>query len=88
MQTVLDFPVNKYCIGLYPMPLFFRLNLCFYMQIWRYEGSKTLSYYLKRRDCISAIAADMEIPEDAVVPTVMKQIFENLQVLDLLGRRS
>jgi hypothetical protein len=50
-------------------------------QIWRYEGSKTLSYYLKRRDCLSTIAADMEIPEDAVVPTVMKQIFENLQVL-------
>lgn len=50
------------------------------LQIWKYEGSKTLSYYLKRRDCIPSIAADMGIPEDAVVATVMKQIFENLQV--------
>eukprot|EP00884_Botryococcus_braunii_P000646 jgi/Botrbrau1/10582/Bobra.0358s0005.1 len=53
--------------------------------IWRYEGSKTLSYYLKRRDCLSTIAADMEIPEDVVVPTVMKQIFENLQALHSAG---
>lgn len=51
-----------------------------FLQIWKYEGSKTLSYYLKRRDCIPSIAADMGIPEDAVVPTVMKQILENLQV--------
>ncbi len=50
------------------------------IQIWRYEGRNTLAYYLRRRDCLSAIAADLGVPLEAVVPTVMKQLFENLQV--------
>ena len=25
------------------------------MQVWKYEGCRTLSYYLKRRDCLQAL---------------------------------
>ena len=48
--------------------------------MWRYEGSKTLSYYLRRRDTIRALSLDLEVPESAVVPTVMKHIFDGLSV--------
>ena len=50
------------------------------MQVWKYEGCRTLSYYLKRRDCLQALARDLAVPEKAVVATVMKQIFEGLTV--------
>ena len=50
------------------------------MQVWKYEGCRTLSYYLKRRDCLQALARDLAVPEKAVVATVMKQIFECLTV--------
>jgi hypothetical protein len=49
-------------------------------QLWRYEGGRTLSYYLKRRDTINALAEDLEVEPEQVVPTVMKQIFESLNV--------
>ncbi len=49
-------------------------------QVWQYEGSNTLGGYLRRRDCIAGLAADLGVPEAAVVPTVMTQILENLQV--------
>ena len=51
-----------------------------WVQVWRYEGSKTLAYYLKRRDCIRALAKDLAVPEEAVPATVMKHIFECLTV--------
>jgi hypothetical protein len=51
-----------------------------WVQVWRYEGSKTLAYYLKRRDCIRALAKDLAVPEEAVPATVMKYIFECLTV--------
>ena len=50
------------------------------MQVWKYEGCRTLSYYLRRRDCIQALAKDLAVPEQAVVATVMKQILECLTV--------
>ena len=50
------------------------------MQVWKYEGCRTLSYYLKRRDCVQALAKDLAVPEQAVVATVMKQILECLAV--------
>lgn len=50
------------------------------MQVWKYEGCRTLSYYLKRRDCLQALAKDLEVPEQAVVATVIKQILECLTV--------
>ncbi len=50
------------------------------LQFWRYEGSKTLSYYLKRRDTISALAEELGVSEEAAVPTVMKHLFASLGV--------
>lgn len=50
------------------------------VQVWRYEGSKTLAYYLKRRDCIRALAKDLAVPEEAVPATIMKHILECLTV--------
>lgn len=50
------------------------------LQVWQYEGSNTLGGYLKRRDCIPGLAQDLGVSEAAAVPTVMKQIFENLVV--------
>lgn len=49
-------------------------------QVWRFEGSKTLAYYLKRRDCIRALSQDLGVPEQAVPATVMKHILECLTV--------
>lgn len=49
-------------------------------QVWKYEGCRTLSYYLKRRDCLQALAKDLGVPEQAVVATVIKQILECLTV--------
>lgn len=48
--------------------------------VWAYQGNKTLAYYLKRRDCIEALARDLGVPEDVVVPTVMRHIFQCLEV--------
>ena len=48
--------------------------------MWAYQGSKTLAYYLKRRDCLEALARDMRVPESAVVPTIMRHIFVCLDV--------
>lgn len=53
--------------------------------IWDYEGSKTLAYYLSRRDCLSAMASDMGIPESAAVATVMKQLLEGLEAFHGAG---
>ncbi|BDA45257.1 probable serine/threonine-protein kinase STN8, chloroplastic at N-terminal half [Coccomyxa sp. Obi] len=53
--------------------------------VWRYEGSKTLAYYLKRRDCIRALSKDLAVPEEAVPATVMKHIFECLTALHNAG---
>ena len=50
------------------------------MQAWRFEGGRTLAHYLRRRDCIQRLAEDMDVPQNAVVPTVMRQIFEGLSV--------
>lgn len=53
--------------------------------MWKYEGSKTLSYYMRRRDFTRALALDLEVSEDVVVPTVMKQLFEGLSVRAVRG---
>jgi len=53
--------------------------------MWRYEGSRTLAYYLRRRDTLRALASDLEIQEEAVVPTVMKQLFECLAAFHAAG---
>lgn len=48
--------------------------------MWRYEGHKTLSYYLKRRDCIAALAEDLGVDKSAVVATILKQVLEGVAV--------
>lgn len=48
--------------------------------MWRYQGSKTLSYYLRRRDCIAALAEDLGVQQEAAVPTVFKQVLESVAV--------
>ncbi|GLI68475.1 hypothetical protein VaNZ11_012901 [Volvox africanus] len=53
--------------------------------VWKYEGSKTLSYYLRRRDTIRALATDLEVPELLVLPTVMRHIFEGLAAFHAAG---
>ncbi|KXZ43807.1 hypothetical protein GPECTOR_80g167 [Gonium pectorale] len=53
--------------------------------VWKYEGKNTLSYYINRRDTIRALATDMKVSESAVVPTVMKQIFEGLAAFHAAG---
>ena len=58
------------------------------VQIWQYDGAQTLGSYLRKRDCIHALAADLGVSEPAVVPTVMKQIFESLQVPCLIDTTS
>ncbi len=50
------------------------------LQVWAYQGNKTLAYYLKRRDCMDALARDMCVAEEVVVPTVMRHIFQCLEV--------
>lgn len=53
--------------------------------LWDYEGDRTLSYYLRRRDCLKVLAKDLDVPEEIVIPTVMRQIFENLADLHNCG---
>lgn len=54
--------------------------------VWKYEGDRTLAYYLRRRDCIEALAKDLGLEDKKeVVPTVMKQIFECLVDLHSAG---
>ena len=48
--------------------------------MWKYEGRRTLDHYLRRRDCVPALADALGIPETAVVPTVMKQVLEGIAV--------
>ena len=50
------------------------------LQMWRYQGHKTLAHYLKRRDCLTALSEDLGVNQSAVVATVMKQLLENIAV--------
>lgn len=50
------------------------------LQMWRYQGHKTLAHYLKRRDCLTALSEDLGVKQSAVVATVMKQLLENIAV--------
>lgn len=50
------------------------------LQLWRFEGGMTLAHYLRRRDCIQQLAGSLGVSQQAVVPTIMQQIFEGLSV--------
>lgn len=49
-------------------------------QVWRYEGARTLAAYLRRRDCVHALARDLGVPAEAVAATVLRHILEGLTV--------
>ena len=47
--------------------------------VWAHQGDRSLAYYLRRRDCLEALAADLGLPDEAAVPpTVARQVFEAL----------
>lgn len=56
-----------------------------HLQLWRYEGQNTLAYYLRRRDALRALARDLEVPEDIVVPVAMRQLLLGLAALHSAG---
>lgn len=56
------------------------LNSCRLAQVWRYEGARTLAAYLRRRDCVPALARDLGVPAEAVAATVLRHILEGLTV--------
>lgn len=49
-------------------------------QVWRYEGARTLATYLRRRDCVPALARNLGVPAEAVAATVLRHILEGLTV--------
>ena len=53
--------------------------------VWEYEGFKTLSYYLRRRDCDAALAADLGVPLEKVAATVMGDILRAAAQLHRAG---
>ena len=55
-------------------------SCCPCLQMWRYEGHRTLMDYLKRRDCIRTLSEDLTVSEQAVVATVMRQLLEGISV--------
>lgn len=55
------------------------------VQLWRYEGQNTLAYYLRRRDTLRALARDLDVPEEIVVPVAMRQLLLGLSALHSAG---
>lgn len=55
------------------------------LQLWRFEGQNTLAYYLRRRDTLRALARDLDVPEDIVVPVAMRQLLLGLAALHSAG---
>ncbi|KAI8466377.1 MAG: hypothetical protein J3K34DRAFT_524625 [Monoraphidium minutum] len=53
--------------------------------VWRYEGSNTLAFYLRRRDGLRALARDLGVPEELVVPMAMRQLLTGLAALHAAG---
>lgn len=67
-----------------PVPLVCCILLCG-AQLWRYEGQNTLAYYLRRRDTLRALARDLDVPEEIVVPVAMRQLLLGLSALHSAG---
>ena len=53
--------------------------------VWEYEGVRTLSYFLRRRDCTRALAKALSVAEASVVATVMEQLLQNVQKVHAIG---
>lgn len=67
------------------MVLLVLLPMLVCLQMWRYEGQNTLAYYLRRRDTLRALARDLDVPEDIVVPVAMRQLLLGLAALHSAG---
>jgi len=53
--------------------------------VWKYEGDKTLSYFLNRRDCDEALGLELDVSYKSVVATVIKQVLECVKKLHKVG---
>ncbi|GBF87958.1 hypothetical protein Rsub_00670 [Raphidocelis subcapitata] len=53
--------------------------------VWRYEGANTLAFYLRRRDGLRALARDLDVPEDLVIPVALRQVLTGLAALHQAG---
>ena len=53
--------------------------------VWRYEGANTLAYYLRRRDGLRALARDLDVPEQLVIPAALRQLLTGLAALHAAG---
>ena len=53
--------------------------------VWRYEGAKTLAYFLRRRDADAALAADLGVPLASVPATVVYDVLTSLKALHGAG---
>eukprot|EP00468_Gymnochlora_sp_CCMP2014_P010416 CAMPEP_0167761272 /NCGR_PEP_ID=MMETSP0110_2-20121227/12076_1 /TAXON_ID=629695 /ORGANISM="Gymnochlora sp., Strain CCMP2014" /LENGTH=660 /DNA_ID=CAMNT_0007647929 /DNA_START=308 /DNA_END=2290 /DNA_ORIENTATION=- len=53
--------------------------------VWKYEGDKTLAYFLNRRDCTEALGQELNVTQKAVTATVVKQILQSIQKLHAAG---
>lgn len=53
--------------------------------LWRYEGLKTLRDYMRRKDCINALAIDLRVPEHVVIPTVISHLLQSVVKLHAVG---
>eukprot|EP00889_Picochlorum_renovo_P007761 jgi/Picre1/34791/NNA_002257.t1 len=53
--------------------------------VWSYEGSKTLAYYLRRRDCMKKLMEDMELSSEGEVPAnlVFSDAQKRFKIIDL-----
>eukprot|EP00892_Ulva_mutabilis_P003427 jgi/Ulvmu1/1456/UM011_0186.1 len=53
--------------------------------LWRYQGLKTLRGYMRRKDCINALAVDLRVPEHIVIPTVISHLLQSVSKLHGVG---
>lgn len=53
--------------------------------VWEYEGDRSLSWYLKRRNCLELLSEDLGVNVEEVVNTVARHVFECLNDLHSAG---
>lgn len=50
------------------------------MQMWKFEGAKTLAHFIRKRDCVEQLAYALDVPYECAVPIVMQHVFECVAV--------
>eukprot|EP00466_Bigelowiella_natans_P002241 jgi/Bigna1/91234/estExt_fgenesh1_pg.C_940002 len=53
--------------------------------VWKYEGDKTLSYFLNHRHCYEALGEELGVSVSSVLPTTIKQVLKRIQKLHKVG---